>query len=228
MTTSPHTATTPRPVGRPGRRRRRSQTLWGVMAVVGVGVAVFSPLPYLTGDPSQSTIPLNPGTPISHYVSIVVHGLPSSLALLIGPFQFSSRLRSRYPTLHRSAGRVYMICIVIGLAAAVFATVSTVSGFTAQVGFAILIVAWAYTLVRAYQTIRRGEVALHRIWMIRNYALTFAAVTLRVYVLALGLLMPDLPFEQLYTAAVWASVLGNVLVAEYFIVNRTLAPLARR
>ncbi len=44
---------------------------------------------------------------------------------------------------------------------------------------------WLYTGAQAYLSIRRRDVVAHRRWMIRNYALTFAAVTLR---LELGLL----------------------------------------
>ena len=125
-----------------------------------------------------------------------------------------------------------MISVVIASAMAVFATVFTLGGLAVQVAFSILIAAWLYTGVMAYRCIRRGEVQLHRIWVIRNYALTFAAVTLRGYLL-IGLLLkkaffPSMDFDELYTASVWASILGNVLIAEYFIVQRTLAPLVRR
>ncbi|WP_159080463.1 hypothetical protein [Nocardia suismassiliense] len=41
-------------------------------------------------------------------------------------------------------------------------------------------------------------------------------------------IIPSLEYRDIYTASAWASLLGNVLVAEYFIVQRTLAPLIRR
>ncbi|WP_433286970.1 DUF2306 domain-containing protein [Pseudonocardia sp. CA-142604] len=167
-----------------------------------------------------------------HFLSLLIHAAPGALALFIGPFQFATRLRVRYPTLHRVSGRVYMVSVVVAAVAAFIAATYSVSGFTAQVAFYILSVAWLYTLFRAFQTIRRGEVQLHRVWMIRNYSLTFAAVTLRIYLFS-GIALqqttfPSLTFADIYVTAVWASILGNVLVAEYFIVNRTLQPLARR
>jgi uncharacterized membrane protein len=158
-----------------------------------------------------------------HYLSLMVHAVPGGLALALGPLQFVNRLRVRRPTLHRVVGRVYMISIAAAVNAAV-----TISGFAVQVAFLILVMAWLYTLAMAYRSIRRGEVQLHRIWMIRNYALTFAAVTLRVYLLLCLQLSPSTGFEAIYTAAVWASILGNVLVAEYFIIQRMPAPLTRR
>jgi uncharacterized membrane protein len=211
-------------------RRRWWWGLWGLLAVSAVGFAVYSAGPALTGDPAASQIPLDPDVP-PHWLSLVVHGLPGCLALMTGPFQFVNRLRVRYPRAHRITGRVYMGSVSVGAVAAFFAATFSLSGFSVQVAFYILAAAWIYTLFRAYQTIRRGEVQLHRIWMIRNYSLTFAAVTLRVYLLgglALREVFPSLTFVDVYHAAAWSSFVVNVLVAEYFIVHRTLQPLARR
>lgn len=107
----------------------------------------------------------------------------------------------------------------------------TKSGFALQVAFFVLIAAWLYTAAKAYATIRRREVRQHRIWMIRNYALTFAAVTLRLYQLPLLALMDSVPwleYREVYTVSAWLSLLGNVLVSEYFIIQRFLAAPARR
>ncbi|GII96776.1 DUF2306 domain-containing protein [Sinosporangium siamense] len=211
-------------------RRRRWWALWGLMAISAIGIAAYAVPPYLSGDPANSNVPVDPDVAL-HYLSLGVHALPGGLALIIGPLQFVSKLRVSRPKLHRMLGRIYMISILIASAAALVAATVSLGGFAIQVAFYILTVAWLYTLAKAYRCIRRGEVQLHRIWMIRNYALTFAAVTLRVYLIAglqLKQVIPSLEFDQIYTAAGWASILGNVLVAEYFIVQRTLAPLARR
>ncbi len=208
-------------------RDRKWWVLWGLMALAAVGMAVGSVPPYLSGDASDAPLPLNPDV-APHYLSLMVHALPGGLALALGPLQFVRRLRVSRPRLHRVIGRVYMISVVVASIAAAVNAAVTISGFAVQVAFFILVAAWLYTVAMAYRAIRRGQVQLHRIWMIRNYTLTFAAVTLRVYLL-LGLqLAPSTGFEAIYTAAVWASILGNVLVAEYFIVQRMLVPLAAR
>ncbi|MGW3610659.1 DUF2306 domain-containing protein [Micromonospora sp. NPDC005163] len=211
-------------------RRRQRWALWGLMAMSAIGIAAYAVPPYLTGNPANSNVPIDQDVPL-HFVSLAVHALPAGLALIIGPLQFVTQLRVRKPTLHRIAGRVYLISVVIASAAAVYAATVTLGGFAIQVAFYLLVAAWLYTLAMAYRCIRRGEVQLHRVWMIRNYALTYAAVTLRIYLL-IGLQLKQsfnsLQFDEIYTASVWASILGNVLVAEYFIVQRTLTPLARR
>jgi uncharacterized membrane protein len=200
--------------------------LWAVLTASAIAIAFIAIPSLLSG-----ALPLGPD-PMPHFVSLLIHAAPGALSLFIGPFQFATRLRVRYPTLHRVSGRVYMMSVVVAAVAAFTSATYSVSGFTTQVAFYILSIAWLYTLFRSFQTIRRGEVQLHRIWMIRNYSLTFAAVTLRIYLFS-GIALqqttfPSLTFADLYATAVWASILGNILVAEYFIVNRTLQPLARR
>ncbi|SEP35393.1 DUF2306 domain-containing protein [Amycolatopsis saalfeldensis] len=209
----------------PAVRRRWWWFLWGLLALLATGIAAYFVPPYLTG---SSAVPIDRAI-VGYYASLVVHALPAGLTLIIGPWQFVPRLRARFPKLHRVLGRVYLISVVAASGAAAYASAVTTSGFALQVAFYLLIVAWLYTAAQAYRTIRRREIALHRVWMIRNYALTFAAVTLRVYLMiGMRVLPSSVPFKDIYTAAAWAGLLGNVLIAEYFIIQRTLAPLARR
>ncbi|PSK93724.1 putative membrane protein [Murinocardiopsis flavida] len=202
---------------------------WGVFAASAVGIALFSVAPYLTGDPSQSKIPIDPEAGL-HFFYVTAHALPGSLLLLLGPAQFVPALRSRYPKVHRVVGRVYMVSVVLAAVAAVLSATFSMSGISAQVAFYLLAAAWVYSLVKAFLAIRRGQVRLHRVWMIRNYALSFAAVLLRAF-LGIGLAVraqfawPE--FADIYTTAVWASILVSAGVAEWFIVQRTLAPRDR-
>jgi hypothetical protein len=86
-------------------------------------------------------------------------------------------------------------------------------GPVAQLGFAVLAVLWLYTGIRAYLAIRRGVVAKHRQWMVRNFALTFAAVTLRLY-LPIPLIA-GLDFALAYSIIAWLCWLPNLAFAEW-------------
>src|ERR1044071_5938581 len=44
---------------------------------------------------------------------LLVHGVAGAVALLVAPFQFSARLRRRYPRMHRVMGRLYVAGAVI-------------------------------------------------------------------------------------------------------------------
>lgn len=63
--------------------------------------------------------------------------------------------------------------------------------------------------------------------MIRNFALTFAAVGLRV-ILTVGEVLLGLPEEEAYILATWGSILVSYVVAEWFIVQRHMRATAQR
>lgn len=145
----------------------------------------------------------------------------SAIALMAGPFQLNSRLRGRYLSLHRRLGRLYVICVMLGgVAGFLFATMSE-GGFVAHFGFALLAVLWLLTTGAAYLRIRARDEVAHRGWMTRSFALTFAAVTLRIYIplfLALGV-----SFETAYPIISWTCWVPNLIVAEWLIPRRRRA-----
>lgn len=222
-TTSPRRETGP---GQTARPRWVWWAGWGAVAALSVGIALFSFPPYLPLLPDVEVIPLNPGFPDAHALIIASHAVPAGIALLVGPFQFVAPLRRRYLAAHRWVGRVYLACVAVGSIMGFAAAIVAVTGFMAQAGFVLLVALWLYSGWMAYANIRNGNVGLHRVWMVRNFALTFAAVTLRL-VLVAGQALTSLPFEELYHFAIWTSVLGSLVFAEWFVVQRTLQPLAR-
>ncbi|MGP5196791.1 DUF2306 domain-containing protein [Arthrobacter rhombi] len=212
-------------------RRPSSRASFALIAVgiLAVATTLYAVPHATTGNPDNSAIPLNADQAL-HYLTLAFHAVPAGLALVLGPLQFSKTLRIRFPRVHRITGRVYVISVVFAAMAAFIATGFSVSGFPVQVAFALLGAAWLYSLAQGFRTIRRGEVQLHRVWMTRNYALTFTAVTLRLFlVTGLGLRpVLGIDFFEVYTASAWASLFINVVVTEYFIVQRIIGPALRR
>jgi hypothetical protein len=51
---------------------------------------------------------------------LIPHGLGGLIALVAGPFQFSSRLRQRHLPLHRMMGRAYLIGVAIAVPFSVY------------------------------------------------------------------------------------------------------------
>ncbi len=66
--------------------------------------------------------------------------------------------------------------------------------------------------MRAYAAIRARDIELHRRWMVRNFALTFAAVTLRLWLPAS--VVSGIPFEAAYPVIAWLCWVPNLLAAE--------------
>lgn len=151
---------------------------------------------------------------VTHSTGIYAHIFASSLALIIGPFQFSSYLREQYPQIHRWLGRLYLgFGILIGGLAGLYMAFFAFGGVVAKLGFGVLAVLWLYTGVRAYLAIRQGAIAEHKKWMIRNFALTFAAVMLRIY-LPLSL-AAGIEFEHAYPIIAWLCWIPNLIFVEW-------------
>ena len=192
---------------------------WPSMAFLALGVSAYAlsllVLPNLRPPFIRERLTTMPS-------AVYVHLAASALAMAIGPFQFVASLRARALALHRWMGRVYVTAVVLGgLSGLALATVSQ-GGLPAHIGFGLLACLWIVTSGAAFAAIRKGDVAGHRRWMTRSFALTFAAVTLRIY-LPLSLLS-GVPFELAYPAIAWLCWVPNLVVAEW----RFVGPLARR
>jgi uncharacterized membrane protein len=107
---------------------------------------------------------------------LIPHTLAGIFALLIGPINFSSRLRQRHLKLHRVLGRIYVVSVFIGAATGV-ALAAGRPGFPGTCGQAA---AWVVCTTAAFITARNRHIVQHRQWMIRSYAVTFTFVSSRV------------------------------------------------
>ena len=159
----------------------------------------------------------------AHRIGIYTHVFASVVALTLGPFQFSSRLRASQIQLHRWSGRAYLgVGVLLGGLAGLYMSFHAFGGVAARLGFGCLALAWLFTGLRAFLAIRRRDVTSHRRWMVRNFALTFAAVMLRLYLPASMAAGAD--FALAYPVIAWLCWLPNVVVAEVLF-NRTHNPL---
>ncbi|MEO1260611.1 MAG: DUF2306 domain-containing protein [Bacteroidota bacterium] len=152
-------------------------------------------------------------------VSFYGHVIFGPLALMSGPFQFLPKFRTRNIKAHRFIGKIYIIaCLIAGIAGLSAAQFTPGGSFT-QLGFSLLAVSWLYTTSKAIFAVRKKEIALHQQWMIRSYALTLSAVTLRLYLLALqdGL---GFTFIESYQIVGWLCWVPNMVVAEWWIRTR--------
>jgi uncharacterized membrane protein len=158
----------------------------------------------------------------AHRTGIYTHVFAATIALVLGPFQFYERLRRQWPRLHRMSGRIYLGAGVgLGGLAALYMSTFAYGGLVAKLGFAALALAWLYTGLQAYRAIRRGAVAEHRRWMTRNFALTLAAVTLRILLPVSGI--SGIPFATAYPAIAWLCWIPNLLLAEWAVVRKLAA-----
>ncbi len=111
---------------------------------------------------------------------LLLHITGGMVALLIGPLQFSQRLRRRYLSLHRLMGRTYLIAIACGSAGSLYLAATTPGGWAWGTALASLALAWVTTSGMAFYAIKQRQIQVHQEWMVRSYVVTFAFVTFRL------------------------------------------------
>jgi len=111
---------------------------------------------------------------------LVGHLAGGSLALLLGPFQFSGWLRRRYVKAHRWMGRLYLFGVLVGSVSALYMGLRVASSKAFGIALLYLALPWVVTSGMAYVSALRRQFVAHREWMVRSYVVTFAFVLFRL------------------------------------------------
>lgn len=110
------------------------------------------------------------------------HVYSSIFVLLLGIPQFSKTIRNQFSTIHKSLGALYIFLVLFiaspsGLVMAFHAN----GGFFSKTSFSIQAILWFIFTYKAYQYIRKKDWINHRKFMLRSYALTLSAISLRLF-----------------------------------------------
>lgn len=195
-------------------RRLWTPAGWGLMFFFALTIALISTR-YFTFDPAVY-FPEQRTVYSANLLVLMGHIGGGIIALVVGPFQFLPRLRrQRRLPIHRWSGRLYLIAIAVGGLCGLYVAQMAYGGLITQLGFSGLALFWLATGYLAYSSIRQGDVQRHRRWMVRNYAATFAAVTLRLWLPLLTAMSVD--FTVAYQSVAWLSWVPNVLVVEWWL-----------
>ena len=156
------------------------KTVFYFMLVLCVGVAGFGLYGYFVLPPGTTVSPEIKATYEAHKPRILTHVFFAVMALATGPFQFIPAIRKRR-SLHRKLGYVYFTSVFLGGLAGFAMSFISAGGLTAHLGFGALAVLWLFSGYQALAAIRRKNFQQHEAWALRSFGLTFAAVTLRIY-----------------------------------------------
>jgi uncharacterized membrane protein len=149
-----------------------------------------------------------------------VHVFSSVLTLLAGFTQFSAEILRKHPRLHRTLGRIYAWDILaINFPAGVVMAVYANGHLPSKIAFLILDSLWFWFTLKAITEIKRGHVQAHRDYMMRSYALTLSALTLRTWKILLTN-TTNLSQETIYMMDAWLGFVPNLLCAEWLILSR--------
>lgn len=167
------TSTLPAPSSTSSTSSRFKTILWVALGITALFVFITSELLLVTDYPMYHAYRLQV---IADRRLLIPHTLSGMMALLIGPIQFSSRFRQRHLKLHRVLGRIYVISVFIGS----FTGIALAAGRPGLPGTSMQAAAWMVCTVAAFVTARNRQIAVHRQWMARSYAVTFTFVSSRV------------------------------------------------
>ena len=196
----------------PGRKAKTlPRWMLIVTTVLSVAVALVSLRYFFPAVPMPPSIKAN----AFRNPWLLIHVVGAATALLLGPAQFFQRLRARFPVQHRWTGRAYVLGCMVGGVSGLMLAVGTSTGNISTVGFASLALAWLVSTVLAWRRAVQRRLVDHQAWMIRSFALTLAAVTLRIYLPLSGLL--PFSFETSYQAISFLCWVPNMVLAELYL-----------
>ena len=168
---------------------------------------------------SEGFLRSKPSTVLNNFpwrIAFFIHIYLGGISLLVGWSQFSKRIRSTRLKLHRLLGKIYVVSVLISAIAGFYVALFANGGIVSQLGFSFLAIGWFYTTINAYTTIKKKNIEAHRKWMIRSYAFTLAAVTLRLWLPTLPAIL-SIPFEEAYIIISWLCWVPNIIIAEIYI-----------
>lgn len=146
-----------------------------------------------------------------------IHVFSAVLALFAGFTQFSSQILQQHRNFHRLMGKIYvgnilLVNFPVGMIMAIYAN----GGLPGKTAFVLLDTLWAFFTYKAYISARNKDFVSHKNYMIRSFALTFSAITLRGWKLILSNSFVIDP-AHLYMIDAWMGFLPNLALAEFII-----------
>jgi uncharacterized membrane protein len=194
-------------------------TKWGLFAGLSILVS-FYPIAYLVADKPIALLLSKTAELLSsnfYMICFYLHIIFGGIALMIGWIQFSKKIRNKHLNFHRWIGKIYLLSVIISGIPGFYIALHASAGLSPKLGFGIGAVLWVTLAILGYTSIRRGNVEAHKKFMMYNYAGTFGAVTLRIWLPLLILIFGN--FQEAYQVVAWLSWLPNIIVV-YFLLRK--------
>ncbi|TGD59277.1 DUF2306 domain-containing protein [Flavobacterium humi] len=146
-----------------------------------------------------------------------IHVISTVFVLLAGFTQFSNMLLRNYPGVHRTIGKIYVATLLfLAAPSGFFIGCYANGGLTSKISFVLLSLLWFYVTLKGFTAIRKKKITEHQAFMLRSFALTFSAVTLRFWKVILVYLFQPSPMD-VYQIIAWLGWIPNILIVEYYL-----------
>ena len=199
-----------------------NKVTWFIITILATSVAGYAVVQYFIMDGYQAGLVQMKLMFLSKlsglwYIMLFLHIATSVIPLVIGPFTLSTKFREKNINRHRVLGKIYMVGVLFGGISGLYLAFHATGGLAGKLGFSLLSVFWVFSAYQALARIKEKKIRDHQKWMIRNYSLTFAAVTLRIWLPLFALLFGLERFELSYAIIAWLAWVPNLIIAELFI-----------
>lgn len=199
----------------PLNRIKIASSLVGLLIVILLTFAIKRLIDTYSGTPQEGLFELRY---LEHPVVTTIHMLSGIMFLILAPLQFNKRIRTENLGLHRTLGRVLVVCALISGLYGVASTVvlPVFGGLASETAGWFFGVIFIFATLRAFWCARNKKIKQHREWMIRAFAVGLGVGTQRVILLML-LTSTDYSFQDSFGPALWLGLGLNLLIAEIWI-----------
>lgn len=207
-------------------KKLKSKTLWISLFVTVFLFIAYVVIQYFFVSPKESGVVqgklATPHFPYKPWIGFLyVHIVAGCTAFIIGPFQFLKRPVGKGAARHRKLGYIYVLSIVLAGLAGMYLCWFATGGIISGLGFFMLDLLWLVTTGMALRKVLQKKFTAHRQWMIRSYAVTFAFVTFRLYLLPFTLLF-GLSIQTAIQIASWLCWITNLLLIELYLRKKSV------
>lgn len=195
----------------------RNKVAWVVFVFLALGIGLY-PLVYLFASDDFGLLMNKSNELLASVIwktAFYSHISFGGLALLTGWAQFVKKWRTKHLKWHRNVGKIYVGSVLISGLCGVYLGFFATGGLVSSIGFISLGVIWLFTTAKAYVAIKNKDLSLHQGMMIYSYAACFAAVTLRIWLPFLTIVLGE--FLLAYKIVAWLCWVPNMVFAQIWV-----------
>ncbi len=193
---------------------KKNQFIENILLVSSILMFIYSFVGYVFLPPGTLAPPLKPSFD-SNTLAIISHAVFSSIAIVSGVIQLRKSFRDKHPVLNIHLRKIYFVSVLFGGVTGLYLAFFAYAGFANVVGFSLLAVLWLLTTFNAYIAQKNDDIETYKVWIIRSFALTFAAVTLRIYMGIFFIIFGYRQFDYFYATLGFLCWIPNIVIIEW-------------
>lgn len=159
-----------------------------------------------------------------YQIAFFGHVYTSIFVLIFGISQFSKCIRNKFTKLHKVLGKLYVFLILFIAAPSGFIMALHANGGAfSKLSFLIQALLWFWFTFKAFRFAKDKKWISHQKFMLRSYALTLSAISLRLFKWLIVSTI-ELPPMDTYKIVSWLGWLLNLIIVEVYLMNKKLHP----